>query len=189
MKTYTNQKAFRGVVGCSAALLVCLSILTGCGAKDFRIKQAPESPLQEFGHIEVRPLAIEIPGMATLDPKVQENIQNFARSFPAKLQEELREEGLFKGDASKTLVLQGKLIEYDPGSQAARYFIGPCSGAGTIIGEIQFTDGGTTVASGDAVGGVTCGWFGGFMGSAESRFRDAVENFIRKNYSQIEASR
>jgi hypothetical protein len=87
---------------------------------------------------------------------------------------------------SGKLVVQGRITQFDPGSQAARWMIGLGAGSGEIVAEIRFNDAdGGEVARGTAVGGVSAGLAGGSLNSAVKRLVDAVVGFIQSNYKEV----
>lgn len=86
----------------------------------------------------------------------------------------------------RTIVVQGRLVGFDPGSQAARYWVGFGAGQGTIVAEVSFlNEAGTVIAKGAAWGTVSGGWFGGSLNSAGRRVAKAVVDFVDDNYDAV----
>jgi hypothetical protein len=172
----------------ASPLAAALVFLSGCGAKEFRADQAPLRPFGQFGKVEGMELQIEVPDFDKMEPGDQQYVRVLAKSFPDMLRSRLAEKKLFAAEAADTLVIQGRITQFDPGSQAARWMIGLGAGSGEIVAEIRFDDArGVSVAKGSAVGGVTGGLAGGSLDSAVKRLVDAVVRFIQENYDEVRA--
>lgn len=152
-------------------------LLAACGgAREFRVQQQPTGPLGSFGALVVQPFAIEDPP----DPVVREKALKMAQLVTNEVRERLTPK-FDKGGS--TLTIQGRLVGFDPGSQAARYWAGFGAGEGSIVVEVTFVDeAGAVVAKGAAFGSVTGGWFGGSLNSAGKRAAKAVVDFVNERY-------
>ena len=150
--------------------------LAACGSREFRVQQQPSVPLGSFGKLLVQPFAIEDPP----DPVVREKALKMADLITREVRERLAPK--FEKEGS-VLTVQGRLVGFDPGSQAARYWAGFGAGEGTIVVEVTFLDeAGGTVAKGAAWGSVSGGWFGGSLNSAGKRAAKAVVDFVQERY-------
>lgn len=156
------------------------ALLAACGgSREFRVTQPPAQPFRSFGALQVQPFTIEEPRDATVKEK--------ALRMAALITNEVRERlaGKF-AQGGRTITVQGRLIGFDPGSQAARYWVGFGAGEGSIVAEVTFLDeSGTPVAKGAAWGTVSGGWFGGSLNSAGRRVAKAVVDFVDDNYSAV----
>ncbi len=166
---------FAGAAGIAAAAL-----MAACGgSRDFRVTQAPADPFRSYGALQVQPFSIEEPR----DPAVREKAIRMAALITSEVRERLS--GRFE-KGGRPIVVQGRLVGFDPGSQAARYWIGFGAGEGSIVAEVTFlNDSGTVVAKGAAWGTVSGGWFGGSLNSAGRRVAKAVVDFVDDNYDAV----
>jgi hypothetical protein len=167
-----------------AVLLLAVPGLAACGGtKEFRVSQVPREPLRSFGKVEVAPFTID--GLEGLDEKKQAKAREAAAFITGELHERLSGSSWFPG-AGRVLRLQGRLVGFDPGSQALRYFSGAAAGEGEIVADVVFTDeSGASVAKGFAVGTVHGGMYGGTTRSAARRLAKAIVNFIDDNYAEV----
>jgi hypothetical protein len=157
--------------------------LTACGAKEFKVQQVPSVPLSTFGQVELLPFTVDL--AAESEPELRAQANELLLAVRKRLNDRLSSSKLFS-DSGKKLIITGKLISFDPGSQAARYIIGFGAGSGEIVTEVTFADeSGEMVARGSAVGGVSAGWFGGNVNSAAKRLADAIFKFIAANHESV----
>ena len=108
----------------ASPLAAALLFLSGCGAKEFRAEQAPLRPFGQFGQVEGMELQIEVPDFDKMEPNDQQYVRVLAKSFPDMLRSRLAEKNLFVAESPNKLVIQGRITQFDPGSQAARWMIG-----------------------------------------------------------------
>jgi hypothetical protein len=156
-------------------------LLAACGgSREFRVTQAATEPLRAFAQAELVPFTVE--GLDRMDEKSRGRARDMAAEISGELGARLQSGAYFKGSGRK-LRIEGRLVEVDPGSQAARYFLG--AGKGEIVADVTFTnpDGGT-VARGFASGTVSGGWYGGSLKSAAKRVAKAIVDFIDDNYER-----
>jgi len=166
-----------------ALAAACLSVpfLAACGSREFRVSQAPPAPFNTYGRVDVRPFAIEQP--PTMDVVQKDKALKMAEYLTVEVRDRLQ--GYFTGDG-RTVVVQGKLVGFDPGSAAARYWAGFGAGKGTIVAEIIFlNEAGAEVGKGAAWGTVTGGFFGGSLNSAAKRVAKAVVDFVYDNFESV----
>ncbi len=164
------------------AVAACLTaFLAACGSREFRVSQVPPGPFKAYGRLEVRPFAIEQP--PGMDVVQKDKALKMAEYLTVEVRERLQ--SYFTGDG-RTVVVQGKLVGFDPGSAAARYWAGFGAGKGTIVAEITFlNEAGAEVGKGAAWGTVTGGFFGGSLNSAANRVAKAVVDFVYENYEAV----
>lgn len=172
--------------GRAGAVCVAGLLLAGCGAKEFRLSKAPEMPFNTFGRVDVRELRNKVELPKELDADDQKAFQAFVAGFPNRLREEIAKRGVFRVPEGKKLVVESSLIEFDPGSGSARYWVGFGAGEGKIRVNVDFKDElGNVVAQGQAVGGVSGGWGGGSLDDAMERLVDSIADFVRDNYERV----
>jgi uncharacterized protein DUF4410 len=170
------MKRVAGALALGAAAL----LLSACGgSRDFRVEQPPSEAFASYGALQVQPFTIEEPR----DAVVREKALKMAELLTNEVRDRLA--GRFdKG--GRTLVVQGRLVGFDPGSQAARYWVGFGAGEGSIVAEVTFlNESGKAVAKGAAWGTVSGGWFGGSLNSAGRRVAKAVVDFVNDNYDAV----
>lgn len=162
------------------AVLAAASMLGACGgSRDFRVTQAPAEPFRSYGALQVQPFTIEEPR----DAVVREKALRMAALITSEVRERLA--GRFE-KGGRPIVIQGRLVGFDPGSQAARYWVGFGAGEGSIVAEVTFlNESGTVVAKGAAWGTVSGGWFGGSLNSAGRRVAKAVVDFVDDNHAAV----
>lgn len=87
----------------------------------------------------------------------------------------------WKGEADRQLKIEADLFEFDPGSQAARYFLGAGLGEGRIGYHVTLRDGATSEVVGqlDAYGTVLAGVFGGDIATAYDQCANAVIEYVK----------
>jgi hypothetical protein len=179
MTRIIGSRRFAGVLMAAAAVLP----LTACGAKEFKVQQAPSGPLNAYGQVEVVPFTVELP--AGTEPERRAQANELLLIVRKRLVQKLASSELFS-DSGRKLILTGRLVSLDPGSQAARYMIGLGAGSGEIVADVTFSDeSGNTIARGAAVGGVTAGFGGGSINSAARRLADAIYKFIASNHASV----
>jgi len=156
--------------------------LAACGSQVYKPELEPSKPFGGFGRAEIRELKVRVANLDTLPPEVQTEIRSAARNFPDRLAARLKKKQLLSGDSGKTLIIAGELVEYDPGSQTARWMIGFGAGSGMVTAVIHFAeDDGTDIARGNALGTVAGGFLGGAIDSAVDRMVEAIVKYIEKN--------
>jgi len=166
-----------------AAALTAAALAACGGYKEFRVSQAPTEPLRNFGSFEVVPFTVD--GLEQLESRKQANARETAAFITGELVERLKDEEFFvKG--GKKIKIEGRLVGFNPGSQALRYFVGAGAGEGEIAVEVTFmNDSGGAVAKGFAIGTVHGGMYGGTTRSASKRLIKAIVNFIDDNYDEV----
>lgn len=172
-------------------LLVCLILLMnvgamGCGAKYFIVDQAPSRPFNSFSQIEVKEFQIEIKNFKDLSPEEKTEAQKFTAELSVKIKNRLFfDKGFFTSKTGEKLIIEGRTVEFNPGSRAVRWLIGFGAGEGKITVLISFiSQDGTIVAKGIAGGGVTIGKLGGDMEEAIERLVEVITDFVEKNYQE-----
>ena len=98
------------------------------------------------------------------------------------MEEQFFEKGLFQR-GSKLTVKYG-FMTYDPGSQAARYFLGALGGgeAKMVVGAEFFDENGTLVAKIQSEGRLGGGFFGGDSDKAIKKAAEEVAQFASANF-------
>jgi len=172
-----------GKKGHILALVLFVSILAvGCAPSKYMIKSPPTTDVKSFKNVEVASVSTGVtkdevnPGMpAELRSAIIEAIQNkliYAQVVP---ESDLTE---------SVLQIQAKIIEFDKGSQAARYFVGFGAGAASFKVECKFLNKETqaVIAEGTFKTGISGGVFGG-ASNQEKMAKDVakqVAKFLKK---------
>lgn len=161
---------------------VGLLLLGACGSRTYYVMEPPKEAFSKFGSIEVKPFTVD--GISTLDPDKRAKAMELAALIADQLRERLGP-GYFPGTGKK-LVVSGKLVGFDPGSQALRYWVGFGAGSGEILAEAYFdAENGESVAKAMGKGSVSGGWFGGSLNSAGKRVAKAIVDFVDANHAAI----
>lgn len=152
-----------------------LLLLAGCGVAEFKEDGPPPAPFPRFGSVEVRvaPVELDVP------PEVRPELEGFAASLPARIGERLRKRNLL-ADGGRALVVDLRIVSYDPGSQTARYLVGFGAGGASIEARTEFRDGETRLGSGVARGTVWGGLFGGSVSTAHDNVARAVVDYVER---------
>ncbi len=87
----------------------------------------------------------------------------------------------WKGETDRELKIEADLFEFDPGSRAARYFVGFGAGKGRIGYHVTLKDAATSEAVGqlDAYGTLAMGVFGGDIGTAYDQCANAIIEYVK----------
>lgn len=131
-------------------------------------------------------------------------VENFISLLPAKtlpegltqrltegVMEEVRSLNLFKEvrpvsneTGKQTLILRGKIVEYEKGNQFTRYMIGYGAGKGSLTVECECVDKqtGEVVYKANFIGEIVTGIAGGSIKTAEKSLVKKIAEFIKANY-------
>lgn len=183
MKNKTSRPKVSGL----ACLILLMGMgLMGCNSKYFTVLEAPSKPFNNFSQIEIKELQIDIADFNNLSPEEQAGTQKFTAGLSHRLQACFLEKGFFVSKTGEKLILEGRVLEFNPGSKTARCLLGVYGvGKGKIIVEVTFSSqDGTLIAKGTAEGGVSTGTLGGEMTEAVERLVDAIADFVEKNYQK-----
>lgn len=165
-----------------APLGICLILpLAACSQREYYVMDPPKRAFSTYGALEVKPFTID--GLDTLDPAKRAKALELADYITNELRERLSPK--YFGGEGKKLVVTGKLVGFDPGSQALRYWVGFGAGKGEILAEAYFDDEEGAVAKAMGKGAVSGGWFGGSVNSAGRRVAKAVVDFVSANHASV----
>ena len=162
--------------------MVLAPIIAGCAIGYTRIAKAPDGPLRNYKTLQIPDLA----GNDQIPQEVRTEISN-------KVAEELRKQKLFseidRGSSSGTesvIVMNGRVIQYNPGNRGMRYLTGPLWGVGkgSIIVNVKFVDKGSgkELADSNFEGEIKGGFFGGGIDETHDKIAEEIVQFIRSNY-------
>jgi len=170
-------------------LLVVLIVATSaCASHRYSVQDAVERKFGAFHTVEVLPFT------STVDT---EEAHQIADQLPGALVAELRKatrkgskEPMFSvvtdsaGSAEGALTISGRVLSFEEGSRAQRYFIGLGAGKAYATVECVFTDkaSGRQVAVATFDGELSGGLFGGSSGAAAEGVIEAIRDFLRDNY-------
>ena len=153
-----------------------------CGTAEFRCT-APVEPLSNFQRVKVSPFSVGLP--RNQDPESLADAQKLAEDIVARLTHRLEKSRMFH-QVGRTLTIQGRIVDFEPGSQALRYFVSFGAGAATMRVELTLVDEqGIQIAKGTATAEIWGGFFGGSQSSLGKRIADSVFSFLKENYKGI----
>lgn len=155
--------------------------LTACSQREYYVMDPPKRAFSTYGSVEVKPFTID--GLDTLDPEKRAKAMELAAHITNELRERLAPK--YFGGEGRKIVVSGKLVGFDPGSQALRYWVGFGAGKGEILAEAYFDDDEGGVAKAMGKGAVSGGWFGGSVSSAGKRAAKAVVDFVAANHAAV----
>lgn len=152
------------------ATLLALT-LTACGAGHTVVISAPAAPLKA----ETVALAYEEATVKVPDAAVAKMSQALDKRFFAAKGARFR--------PGKDLVIKWGFIGYDPGSQFTRWFIGFGAGEAKMVVRAEFFDpAGTKLASIQADGSVSGGFFGGSSDDGLTEVADQIAKYAEANF-------
>jgi hypothetical protein len=163
-------------------LLIVMLMAAGCAIGYTRITKAPEAPLRSYRFLQ-------IPDLIASD-QVPEEVK---KAIPDKVAEELGKEKLFTGiergstgKEDSVVSLNGRVIQYNPGSRGMRYLTGPLWGAGkgSVIVNVKFVEksSGKELADSNFEGEIKGGFFGGGIDETHEKIAEEIIQFIKSNY-------
>lgn len=175
------------------AVVPFLLILGACASSHYTVLEPASEPLTEFEVLQINDFTSNLNDADSLNLAAR-----FADQLHAKLMAERAEhpgESIFRevvrgsGEVDSVLILDGKVIAFDKGSRAKRYWIG--FGAGKAYCTIQATfrnkESGEEVLKANFDGELAMGFFGG----DEQEAVDAVvESFIEyfDDYFEVDSA-
>ena len=170
-------------------LLVVLIVATSaCASHRYSVQDPVEKKFGAFDTVEVLPFT------STVDTEAARQI---ADQLPGALVAELRKatrkgskEPMFSvvtdsaASAEGALTISGRVLSFEEGSRAQRYFLGLGAGKAFATVECVFTDkaSGRQVAVATFDGELSGGLFGGSSGGAAEGVIQAIRDFLRDNY-------
>lgn len=157
-------------------------IISACAIGYTRVTKAPDAPLKNYK-------IIQIPNLAGSD-QVPAEVKNY---IPDIVAEELGKEKLFAGiersDGGKNesvVLLNGRVVQYNPGNRGMRYLTGPLWGVGkgSIIVNVKFIEKNSGIELGDSnfEGEIKGGIFGGGINETYEKIAEEIVQFIKSNY-------
>jgi len=167
-------------------LVVAMS--ASCASHRYSVQDPVEKRFGAFDAVEVLPFT------STVETEAARQI---ADQLPGALVAELRKatrkgskEPMFSvvtdssGSAPDALAISGRVLSFEEGSRAQRYFIGLGAGKAFATVECVFTDktSGRQVAVATFDGELSGGLFGGSSGAAAEGVIQAIRDFLRDNY-------
>jgi hypothetical protein len=142
-------------------LLVTTVLMVGCAPANYILKGPPTENTRSFKNIEVAKVEVGITE-SELDPETPLELR---RAIIEEIQKtEVFSQVTFELDSSEsTIQIQPRIVEFDKGSQAARYLIGFGAGKAHLDVECTFINKEmqTVIAEGTFKTEVGGGWFGG----------------------------
>lgn len=157
--------AWRGVV----SVVVCALVLGGCGGGQTVVLRPPVTKTVATS-LQVLPDAatVEVP-------------QEAQETFQSKLMTLLyQEEGFKQGPA---LSLRYRFVQFNPGSQFARWLVGPLGGEGSLTIEVRYLDAAEQeVARVHSTGSVKAGIAGGPMLDALDRAAAEIATYTKQHF-------
>jgi len=163
------------------ALAMLAVMLAGCASSHYTVIEPASEPLTNFEVLEIRDFTSNLSDTDSI------NLANrFANQLYGKIMDERAAhpgESIFReivratDETESVLVLEGTVIAFDKGSQAARYFIGFGAGKAVCTIRAKFINKatGAEVLETDFDGELSMGFFGG---SADEAVDAVAKSFI-----------
>ncbi len=164
-------------------LWTIILLVAGCAVGHTQVMKPPEAGLGTYQFLAIP----DLPGSNQVPDDVKKGI-------PDMVANQLRERKLFseieRGHglraADKTLVVQGQVVQYSPGSQGARWITAGLwgVGAGSVIVNMKFVELATSkvVAESNFEGEIKGGPFGGGMDESYEKIADEIVQFLQTNF-------
>ena len=165
-----------------AWLLFCVVLLSGCAVGYTHVMKSPETRLGAYQFLAIPDLV----GSSQVPDEVKKGI-------PDTVANQAREKKLFNRiergnglwEAEKTLLVQGQVVQFSPGSQGLRWMTAGLWGVGrgSVIVNIKFLDLATNkvVAESNFEGEIKGGPFGGGMDDGYQKISDEIVQFLQTN--------
>jgi hypothetical protein len=162
--------------------LVVVALASGCAVGHTQVMKAPETRLGDYQFLAIPDLV----GSSQVPDGVK-------RGIPDTVANQAREKKLFsrieRGHgiwaANKTLVVQGQVVQYNPGSQGERWITAGLWGVGrgSVIVNIKFVElaTGKVLAESNFEGEIKGGPFGGGMDESYAKIADEIVQFLQTN--------
>ena len=163
-------------------LLVVVALANGCAVGHTQVMKAPETRLGNYEFLAIPDLV----GGSQVPDGVK-------RGIPDTVANQAREKKLFsrieRGHgiwaADKTLLVQGQVVQYSPGSQGERWMTAGLWGVGrgSVIVNIKFVEvaTGKVLAESNFEGEIKGGPFGGGMDQSYAKIADEIVQFLETN--------
>ncbi len=143
------------------SLITLIYLMSGCAPGKYVLTNPPTNDTRNFKNVEVAKVEVGITE-SELDPEIPIELRT-------AIMEEIQKKGIYKNIAAEldvdesTLQIQPKIIEFDKGSQAARYLVGFGAGKAHLDVQCKFINKETekVFAEGTFTAFVSGGFFGG----------------------------
>jgi uncharacterized protein DUF4410 len=164
-------------------LWTIIPLVAGCAVGHTQVMKPPDARLGTYQFLAIPDL--------TGSSQVPDDVK---KGIPDTVASQLRERKLFtqieRGHgiwaADKTLVVQGQVVQYSPGSQGARWITAGLwgVGAGSVIVNIKFLElaTGKVLAESNFEGEIKGGPFGGGMDDSNEKVADQIVQFLQTNF-------
>jgi hypothetical protein len=163
-------------------LITIMPTIVSCAIGYTRVAKAPDDPLRNYKIVGIPDLVggHQIPG-------------EVKSSIPNKVAEELEKEKLFArvergtgGSEESIVLLNGRVVQYNPGNRGMRYLTGPLWGVGrgSVIVNIKVIEKGSgkELADSSFEGEIKGGVFGGGIDETYDKIAEEIVQFIKANY-------
>jgi hypothetical protein len=169
-------------------LMVLLMATSACASHRYSVQDPVDRKFGAFDAVEVqrftstvdtetaREVADRLPGALIAELAKATRIRSKERMFSVVADS--------VGAAEGVLTISGRVLSFEEGSRAQRYFIGLGAGKAFATVECVFTDkaSGRQVAVATFDGELSGGLFGGSSGGAAEGVVQAIRDFLRDNY-------
>lgn len=165
-------------------ICIILIFAFGCAASYHEVKKS-EIPLKNYSKITLMPINNDKfweqhPELKS-DEKWLYQVNRASEHIEKKVNDYFKEK--MGSEGNKELKMQAELFEFNPGSRAARYWVGFGAGKGKIGYHVKLYDGESNnqIAEFDAYGTISMGAFGGDIGVAYDQCANAIIEYIEIN--------
>ena len=175
-------KVCRIAIVCGASLF-----LTACSSQ-FRVTRPAAKPFNTFTQVEVCDFSTALNQSDPLDEEARSHAQTIASGISGEVNKRLAKRHLFQKAVlqPERMIIEGRVISYQPGSQALRYFVGFGAGTGHVIMEVTFrAEDKSVVGQIEATAVISGGLFGGSVDQVVNPIAGAIEDFIDQNYTRV----
>lgn len=171
-------------------LMLIVILVAGCAASRTQVLQPKKAEFQNYSILEITDLktnvGAQVPSelLQTLPDTIADKVRNL-NLFQAVNRVSVEAEA---APATKTLVLQGTVIEYEPGSRALRWLIGFGAGKAFVTVQLTAIDKVTReeIFKGNIGGEQSMGIFGGSINEVIQKIADESVECIQMNYAAEE---
>ena len=159
--------------------IVLLFGLASCSGSRLMVSKESQRSLTSYPTLEIAPFESEVRGTAAdkIDP---DNLLEMRADLLKRLQKErlFRSVTMSADQDTGVLLLKTTVIDYEPGSRLARYFIGFGAGKAEVEVNCQFIEKATgRIVSETSVSGYIA--MGGAGGSVRDAYREATKRIVK----------
>ena len=161
--------------------MVVLPFLAGCATGYTRIEKIPEKKFGDFKVVEIP----DLEGSDQIPSEVKKSIPDEVSKKLSLIKAFTKIERSVTGAGEPCLVLQGRVVQFNPGSKGMRWLTGPIWGVGkgSVIVNVKFIEKTTKKLLSESrfEGEIKGGFFGGDINETYEKIAEEISQFVKSN--------